>query len=843
MLIKDQTEILAKIGLFKGLSKADLRRIAILVRVQFYKQGKQVLAEGSTGHSIYLVKSGELTVSHFVRGIRRELARFGPGEHFGEISFIDGKPRSATIHAIHDSELYVLSRRAFDLLLNKNPKLKIKLQKALLLELCDKLRSRVNSLDFELTDLLPVSIFEINQKGNITFANRNGLRNFGYSEKDFDKGLHFSRLLQSDKKGLLKKLFSSRVKECKCIRKDRSTFPAIVQVDPIFQRGKRAGYRTTLIDITERKRIEEELRNARDELEKRVKERTAELQKSEERYALSIRGANDGLWDWDLLTNELHYSPRSKSILGIPPQEKAVDSSCWMKRVHPEDTQQVKGAIDHHIRGLTPNLQIEFRVITKDGSCKWVLCRGLAVRNSKGDAYRMAGSHSDITERKHLEQQLIQNAFYDSLTSLPNRALFMDRLQLALERSRKRHHPLFAVVCLDLDRFKNINDSMGHMAGDKLLVYVSQRLNASVRPGDTVARMGGDEFVILLEDLKDPGDAIRVVLRILNAFSLPFQLQKKSIFITASLGIALSGREKPYERSENVLRDADIAMYRAKDKGKATYEIFDDAMHARARHAMQVEMDMRSGLARNEYKLKYQPIVCLATGRISGFEALCRWQHPSRGIVMPDEFIPAAEETGLIIPIGQEVLRLACKQISAWNKQFDSHPPLFMSVNVSGRQLFESDFVDHVDEVLRETRLNPEFLKLEITESVMIENMEPAILLLNRLKEKGIHLNLDDFGTGYSSLSTLHRFPIDTLKVDCSFVQGMVRHPEKMQIVSTVIALARNLEMSVVAEGVEGSRELAQLRNLQCDYAQGFHFAEALSSEDATEMIRKRPQW
>lgn len=871
-----EVDYLKNTRLFRMFTRAELKRASAFLEPIKCAKGHLVIHEGSSGSSIYLVKSGELRVSHVVRGKKRDLATFRTGDHFGEVSFVDGRPRSATIYATEDSELLVISRAAFNSLQSQDPKLQIKFMHALLEDLCEKLRGRNDTLDFDLSDLLPVGIFEIEERGLITFANRNGLQSFGYSERDFEKGLNFFELLVPGERDKAQEkvatIFQGKnigAEEYQLMSRDGRIIPVALQWDVLSRGNRVTGLRATLLDITERKIIEEDLRRARDELEIRVRERTAELQESEERYALAVRGANDGVWDWNLTADEIYFSPRWKGMLGFEEGELSNSPSEWLERIHPADADTVRKGVVIHCQGLTQHFETEYRILAKDGSYRWMLCRGLAVRDSEGRAYRIAGSQTDITDRKNMEQQLLQNAFYDSLTGLPNRALFMDRLSQSLDRMRKRRKYLFAVVYLDLDRFKLVNDSLGHVLGDQLLVLVAQRLNSSVRPGDTVARLGGDEFAILLDEIRDLSDPIRVARRIQNSFLSAFALASREVFITASIGIAFSSREPlaeagkmglfslepgekalrvksseiEYERPEDLLRDADIAMYQAKSKGKACYEVFDSTMHARACQSLQLETDLRLGIERQEYEIHYQPIISLKTGRLSGFETLLRWKHPQRGLVSPAEFIPATEENGLIIPIGRHVLFLACKQLKKWLTQFRSEQPLFISVNVSARQLLHGNFLEQVKQVLRETGLDPTCLKLEITESVMMENQESTISILPKLNELGIELSLDDFGTGYSSLSALHRFPIDNLKVDGSFVRGMSLSEENLQIVSTIIGLARNLDMTVVAEGVEDISDLIQLRALKCDYAQGFQISRPLDTEAATEMIARHPRW
>jgi diguanylate cyclase (GGDEF)-like protein len=426
-------------------------------------------------------------------------------------------------------------------------------------------------------------------------------------------------------------------------------------------------------------------------------------------------------------------------------------------------------------------------------------------------------------------------AFHDALTGLPNRSLFTDHLRVALRRAHQNDKYLFGVVFLDLDRFKNINDSLGHPCGDELLILVARRLETCIRQTDMVARFGGDEFAILLDAIQDGSDVVRVAEKVQQVISAPFKLASHEAITTASIGVALS--TSGYAEAEDIIRDADTAMYRAKDHGKARYEIFDTTMHTRAVTLLRLESDLRRALEKEELCVYYQPIVSLASRELYGFEALVRWQHPERGIVSPDDFIPLAEETGLILPIGLQVLREACNQLRKWQQSSPCNRDLIMSVNLSGKQLMQPDLIDRIEEVLHESQINPWHLKLEITETVVMENPELAAVTLAKLRGLGVRLSIDDFGTGYSSLSYLNRFPVDTLKIDRSFVTSMNEADENLQIVKTIVTLANNLGMQVVAEGVESEEQLEQLRSLKCQYGQGFLFSKALDVTDADLFI------
>lgn len=561
------------------------------------------------------------------------------------------------------------------------------------------------------------------------------------------------------------------------------------------------------------------------------------LQESQERYALAASGANDGLWDWNLETNEIYFSPRWKSMLGFEDDEIGDRLHGWFHRVHPEDIHKLKKDIADHLDGVKPHFENEHRLMNKQQQYVWVLSRGLAVKNKNGINIRMAGSLTDISGRKKAEEQLIQNAFYDALTGLPNRALFMDRLQMAFAHTRRDREHLFAILFLDLDRFKNINDSFGHLTGDELLVLVAQRLKYHIRPDDTLARFGGDEFVILLGTIKDVSDATAIAERINNILSEPFHLKEHDLYIGMTTGIAISNEE--YQNPEEMLRDADTAMYHAKLRGRACYLVFDKSMHVNALDRLELEIALRHAIARKEFVLYYQPIVSLGTKSITGFEALVRWNHPKRGLLLPMEFIPLAEETGLIIPLSLWIIREACTQMLVW-QLVPTDEPLVMSINVSPVHIKHASFVDQIVQILDETKLDPHRLALEITETVMMDNTDHMIDVLSQLKLLGLEIHIDDFGTGYSSLSYLQRFPIKTLKIDRSFIGRMIGKGKDSEIVQSIIKMAHTMNLQVIAEGVEQVDNLRALENMKCEFAQGFLFSHPLNKDEADSLLMKQ---
>ena len=559
-----------------------------------------------------------------------------------------------------------------------------------------------------------------------------------------------------------------------------------------------------------------------------------DLRESEERYSLAVTGANDGLWDWDLLAERIYLSPRWKAILGFGPEALSDSPDAWLGRVHPDDLHRLEADLEAHLgrNGETAvhsaHFTNEHRIRHRDGKYCWVSARGIAMRDQQDRPYRMAGSLTDVTLRKNAEERLLHDALHDALTGLPNRALFLDRLGVALARTRRRSDTqadCSAVLFLDLDRFKHVNDSLGHLAGDRLLVAMGRRLESILRPGDTVARLGGDEFAILV-DVAGANDTATLAERIHRELAVPFDIDGHEVLATVSVGIAEV--EGDYDRPEDLLRDADIAMYQAKTEGRGGFKVFDQHMHTRAAALLKMESDLSRALSRRELRLHYQPVISLVDDKVVGFEALLRWEHPERGLVYPNDIISVAEDTGLIVPIGAWVLEEACGRMVLWQKQYEAADKLSISINMSSKQIMQPDVVEMIVGILDDTGLDPACLRLELTESVIMDNAESAVSKLAQLRTLGVQIHIDDFGTGYSSLSYLQRLPVDTLKIDRTFIAELTEQNESAEIVGAIITLARTLGMSVAAEGVETAAQAAGLKDLDCEFGQGFFFYRPL---------------
>lgn len=556
------------------------------------------------------------------------------------------------------------------------------------------------------------------------------------------------------------------------------------------------------------------------------------------RYELLGRATQDGMWDWNLGANSMFLSPRWKAMLGYAPDELSDRPAEWFERVHPEERDQLREELVVHQDGLTDVFQSEHRVQHKNGEWLWMMTRGLAQRGPDGKVLRIVGSQTDITARRAAEQRLLHDAFHDPLTGLPNGAMLRERIERAKAQTQRRPTYLYAVLFLDIDRFKNINDSLGHVEGDQLLLVIAERLKQCARTRDLVARLGGDEFAMLLDDISERSEARRAAEKVQRALASPFHLKGQEVYVTASIGIAVSADNDGTSRY--LVRDADTAMYHVKGRGGGAYALFDKKMHTQAVRLLDIENNLRRAISKQELRLYYQPIISFETGVVAGFEALLRWYSPDRGIIQPGEFIPVAEETGLIIPIGRWVLQEACEQLQRWCPKEADNPSLFVSVNISPRQFTQIDLVDQIQAVLSSTSIDPKRLKLEVTESLLIDNVESTASMLKKLQAMHVRICIDDFGTGYSSLSTLYQLPIHTLKVDRSFVSRLGQDGKNAEIVDTIIMLAHNLGMDVIAEGIETEAQAQQLKSRRCEFGQGYFFSRPVAAEAAGVLINTK---
>jgi diguanylate cyclase (GGDEF)-like protein/PAS domain S-box-containing protein len=558
------------------------------------------------------------------------------------------------------------------------------------------------------------------------------------------------------------------------------------------------------------------------------------LKRNEARLALAAAGANDGLWEWDLRTEEFYFSVRWKAMLGLPGVAGTGKPQEWFERVHADDLASLKAALAAHLSGKTDYFQHEHQIRHEDGTYRRYLCRGLAARTTDQRVSRIAGSLTDTTQPRSAGEQLRGAASLDPLTGLCNRAVFVEDLGRQLEDLKERRSTsCFAVLYLDLDRFKIVNDSLGHLAGDELLIAVSRRLESCLRQGDALARLGGDEFAILLKGLSDEPQANAIAFRIQEALGEAFSIGGREAFTSASIGIAFGLAQ--YESPDEIMRDADTAMYHAKSRGKARHEVFDADMHERARDRLGLESDLRRAVQSNDFEVHYQPIVFLASGMCVGFESLIRWTR-NEVPISPATFIPMAEELGLIEPLGTWVLQQACSTFADWQRRFPDGRLEYITVNVSSRQLMQPNFLRIVEQAVQKARLKPSDLRLEITETALMESPNLAAGMLRELRDFGVKIYLDDFGTGYSSLSHLHKLPVDALKIDRSFVRSLVL-PDRPAIVESILALARTLNTSVVAEGIETDVQAHELERLGCTHAQGFLFSRPLSAHAAEQLI------
>jgi diguanylate cyclase (GGDEF)-like protein/PAS domain S-box-containing protein len=558
---------------------------------------------------------------------------------------------------------------------------------------------------------------------------------------------------------------------------------------------------------------------------------------SDDRYAVAWQGTGDGLFDWDLRSDRLWLSDSWLQLVGLDQATGA--PSDWLDRIHPSDRDAVQGAMRAHLEGGSTRFESEHRLRHQVGDWRWVLTRAGAVRDATGKAIRLCGAMMDVTERRAASDRVVHDALHDPLTRLPNRSMFLDLVKRSFARTRRREGYAFAVLFLDLDHFKSVNDGLGHAAGDDLLVQTTRRLQTCLREGDTLARMGGDEFTVLVDDVKGVVDAETVAERIRQATSLPFQVDSREVFSTVSVGIAVSS--PAYSRPEDLLLDADTAMYRAKAQGRARCVVFDGNVREREPHLLDLETDLRHALQRQEFRIHYLPVVEVATGRIQGLEALVRWAHPTRGMMTPDQFVPFAEETGLIVPIGRWLLQQAGRDLQRCRRA-PSAERLQLHVNLSSKQLLQGDLLDNIDEVVQEHHLKPADLALELTEHVLRQS-EDSPRRLAQLHGRGVQLLMDDFGSGSSSIRSLHQFECDSVKIDRSLFSGGAPRGEAPELVRTIMTLARDMGKPVVAEGVETVEQLRFLREVGCSAAQGYYFSPPIDGDAACSLLERNARW
>ena len=557
------------------------------------------------------------------------------------------------------------------------------------------------------------------------------------------------------------------------------------------------------------------------------------LSHSKKRYALATRITSDGVWSWDLDFDRIDYSSRWKAMIGFKEEEIGESPVEWLVRVHPGDVEKLKWNLANCRQGKFNQFELEYALLHRDGQYRTMHCRCIAATGIEGEVSHLIGSQSDITQQKQIKSQLRYQTNRDCLTKLPDRQLFIAKLK-DLSQVKSHSDYLLGILYLDLDRFKNVNHNFGHTIGDRLIVEVVKILKFSLRLEDLIARLGGDEFAILLCGFQQANYPLEVASRIQQAFSEPITVGEHSILVSVSIGIATPSISNDLIES---LKNAEIAMHQAKAQGKSCSRVFESELHLANLRQAKSEDDLRQAIEQKQFELYYQPIVRLDNYQLVGFEALIRWRHPERGLVFPGDFIPLAENTGLITPIGWWVLRSACLQMVQWQQEYGAS--IFISVNVTGKQFSQPYTGDIVAQILTETNLAPSCLKLEITESEIIENIELVLDTVEKLKNLGVQLSMDDFGTGYSSLSYLHCLPVDTLKIDRSFIQGMEQDRHQLELVKTIIKLAEVFNLDLVAEGIETERQCSQLLELGCNCGQGYLFSKPVTSAIATSLLSK----
>ncbi|MEM9002048.1 MAG: EAL domain-containing protein [Cyanobacteria bacterium P01_F01_bin.86] len=644
--------------------------------------------------------------------------------------------------------------------------------------------------------------------------------------------------------------------EVEMTRADGSSFTALLS-ESCLQEGETQIQVGLLRDISYLKQVEQDLQGARDGLEQQVEQRTAQLQKtnqalqteiqehkrteirlreSEHRYASLAAAVPVGIFRTDAMGNCTYVNDRWCQITGLTLATAFRDT--WQSCVHPDDRNQVASEWQRSLQNNCPG-HFECRIQAPNHEVRWVYGQSVVEQDSDGHVIGYVITLTDIDALKQAQELIVHNALHDPLTDLPNRTLLLERLKLAINRAKRFENYRYAVLFLDLDRFKVVNDSLGHAVGDQLLIAIAKRLQMRLRNMDLVARLGGDEFVVLLEDISDTEIIIQIVERILKDCQTPLSINGYEIFTGLSIGIVLG--DQAYHQASDLIRDADIAMYQAKEQESNSYKFFDANMHTQILQRLTLETDLRKALEQEELTVYYQPVFNLLENKLVGFEALVRWQHLTRGLIAPDDFVPIAEETGLIISLDKLMLSRSFQQIATWRRKFPRFFPLKVSVNLSAQDLRQASLIQDIDDILTHTRLEGDSINLEITESMLIEDIDQTIELLTQLASRNIQISIDDFGTGYSSLSYLHRLPVHNLKIDRSFVGQMQTGDRNYKVVSTIIALSKQLGLTVVAEGIENLLQLQQLQKLGCQLGQGYLFSKPLEAHEIEKLFFQAP--
>lgn len=696
-----------------------------------------------------------------------------------------------------------------------------------------------------------IIIIAWDSRGDITRLNRYAQEVTGYSEGEIAGKKLFELLAPPNNESVDIEAFWKAVQEHRVHKHEnrlrlKSGSSISVLWSSFLFKGDKGGKAYGLsmgMDITERKLSEERLRESYEELGEthgklmalqeelgqrysELKEKEEALRASEERYRLAVEGVNDGIWEWDVKNNLIVLSERSKGLLGYEGEEPAQGLESLIKLIHPEDIGRVTRNFRIYLNGGLQVCREEFRVRSASGEYKWILMRGQAVRDGNNKPVRIIGSHTDITQRKLSEEKINRLAYYDALTGLPNRTLFNDRMNVALSQAQRKKC-MVGLFFLDLDNFKTVNDTLGHHYGDILLKNIGELLKSCLRKGDTVARLGGDEFIMLQHGVNSEDEVVRVAERILELFRKPLSLAGHQFFITASIGITLYPSDG--EDLHILLKNADTAMYRAKEQGKNNYSFFTRTLNTELRDKLELEYSLRYALDKNELEVYYQPQLDLKTGKVAGAEALVRWNHPAKGAMLPEEFIPVAEEMGIVNSIGDWILQKAFRQTVEWHKGGYDH--LFIAVNLSSSQFMREDLEAVLEAALEESGLPPRFLELEITESAVLKAPDYSADLLERLKRAGINASLDDFGTGYFSFNCIKKLPFNSLKIDKSLIRRIVSNPIEAAVTRAVISLAHELKLKVCAEGVETQDQLEFLMEEGCELAQGLLFGSPVPGD------------